>query len=128
MGSPSQPVPGEPGRPQPSTPLPWKVRTSPRDGDDCFVEGNEVVGRTVAGEYRREIMGDEAYPGKPADAAFIVYAANTLPSLASQLRELQDVLRELMDAASRVSDDDPACGMIRDSFERARALLKGKDA
>jgi hypothetical protein len=47
------------------TPHPWIVR---QIKGDCFVEGNEVVGTTVAGDYKREILGDEDYPSKLADA------------------------------------------------------------
>jgi hypothetical protein len=57
---------------------PWKVR---QNGNDCFVEGNEVVGKTFAGEYHREIMGDEQYPSKLADAHLVAAAPDLLTAL-----------------------------------------------
>jgi hypothetical protein len=57
---------------------PWKVRVMKAD---CFVEGNEVVGVIVTGEYRREIMGDENYPKKLADAHLVSAAPDLLEAL-----------------------------------------------
>lgn len=57
---------------------PWKVRTMK---NDCFVEGNEVVGQIMTGDYHREIMGDENYPKKLADAHLVAAAPDMLEAL-----------------------------------------------
>ena len=71
------------------TALPWKVRVLK---DDCFVEGNEVVGETVVGEYKREILADESYPKKKTDARFIVLACNHFEEMRETLKEAQSYL------------------------------------
>ena len=69
------------------TATPWIVRIL---GDDCFVEGNEIAGRTVAGEYKREILSDEDYPKKKADAAFITKACNNFEEMLRTLKKTKE--------------------------------------
>ena len=70
------------------TAIPWKVRTLPEQyGGGCFIEAPEVVaGQSVAGDYHREIMGDDCDPEqKQADAEFIVRACNNYEAVLEAL-------------------------------------------
>lgn len=82
------------------TPTPWKVRTMSNSGD-CFVEGNNVVGSTLAGDYRREIMSDEMYDEKPADAAFLVEACNNYDRLTEENKRLREALKSVVAALTQ---------------------------
>lgn len=78
------------------TPTPWKVRTLPeRYGGWCFIEAPEVVaGQSVAGDYHREVMGDD-YPEREGDAEFIVRACNSHDALVEALEILERPDRQL---------------------------------
>lgn len=58
----------------------WTVRTM---RSDCFVQGNEVVGETIAGKYKRDILSDEEYPKKINDAEIICYLRNNAQNFAA---------------------------------------------
>jgi len=62
---------------QKHTPGPWRVRQHPDDVEEFHIsaltpEGHPYFGRTT----ETEIMSDEDYPTKRADADFIVQAVN----------------------------------------------------
>jgi hypothetical protein len=48
---------------------------------DCFVEGDEACGSTIAGKYKREILSDEKYPKKLADAQLVAASPKMLDIL-----------------------------------------------
>ena len=56
-----------------ATEAPWKVRQM---GGECFVEGNKVQGRTIAGDYKTEVLSDGDYDEKLGDAELIAYLRN----------------------------------------------------
>lgn len=60
------------------TKLPWNVRDhqTPHGGRHIWIEGGEPIGQTRAGPYKRQILEDEDYDEKAADAALIVKAVN----------------------------------------------------
>ena len=98
------------------TPLPWKVRTL---REDCFVEGNQVVGKTIAGEYKREILSDEDYPEKLWDAHFIVNAVNNFEDLVSSCKAL---IRELESAYEELDTDEEEREVLNIAKERLGKL------
>jgi CheY-specific phosphatase CheX len=72
------------------TATPWIARTL---GDDCFVEGNEVAGKTISGEYKREILSDESYPKKKGDVRFIIKACNHFDEMYEALKTMTALVR-----------------------------------
>ncbi len=62
-----------------ATPGPWVVRKA---RGDCFVQGNKVAGKTVAGEYFTEILSDESYAEKEVDCEFIAHMRNNADAIA----------------------------------------------
>ncbi len=105
--------------------LPWKLREL--SNGDCFVEGGEVVGKTMAGEYRREIMSDETYPEKVADGKFIVTACNNHEALVSVL----ETFIEYYDQAGMpadLTDDDEYWGIYVFSGDEVLNVRKARAA
>jgi hypothetical protein len=97
------------------TALPWRVRTL---REDCFVEGNEIVGRSLAGEYKREILSDEEYPKKAADAAFIVQACNCHDDLVAACKT---AMAEVSFMAEKLGNDHEmtvSFGLLKDALDR----------
>ena len=99
-----------------ATPGDWIVRTHP-EKDDFFVEAPAAMGEP----YGTEILGDEDYPTKRADAEAIVKAKAYHPYLLDLVERMGKALDEYGDhtAPCDVSDTTCTCG-----WEKARALLE----
>lgn len=77
------------------TPLPWKVRDHQTQygGRHIWIEGGPEIGRTMAGPYKREILEDEDYPEKLADAELIANSVNSVPDLVKALEEIVETFK-----------------------------------
>ena len=71
----------------------WRLRRTLNINDnDCFVEA-----RQVGKPYGREILSDETYSTKEADADFIVHARNDdIPALIAEVERLRKERIDLM--------------------------------
>jgi len=68
-----------PETPTEHTPLPWRVRQHPNDPDEFHISAATPKGHPYHGSTKEiEIMSDEDYPTKRADAELIVRAVNGL--------------------------------------------------
>ena len=65
----------------------WRVRQHPQIEEEFFVEAPRQEGRP----YGTEILGDENYPTKRGDAAYIVALHESAPLLIAELRRLERV-------------------------------------
>lgn len=107
------------------TPTPWKVREHPTM-NDCFVEGTECINAdNFPLPYKREIMSDEDYPEKRADAEFIVRAVNSHDELVAALESIENddgripaAIWEMRNAALRKAKGQKwTCGGCSQEFE-----------
>lgn len=100
------------------TPGPWIVRTF---RDDCFVQGDNVIGHTIAGAYKREILSDEEYPEKLADARLIAAA----PELLQCLSELYAMVKG--ECPSLLNEDSGGCARLDMAILKAFAKTEGRE-
>jgi hypothetical protein len=90
-----------------ATPRPWRVREHPADPDEFHVsaptpEGNPYYGVTA----ESEIMSDEEYPTKRADAELIVAAVNCLAQLLNERENLEILFRRWKEEGWEVPLED----------------------
>lgn len=100
------------------TPGPWNVRdhTTPYGGRHIWVEGGDSIGATMAGPYKRQILEDEDYDEKLADANLIAATPELLDLahnvggfddgllLSADLNLIRSTLREWRDQARAALD------------------------
>lgn len=59
------------------TPVPWRVREHPQSAEEFFISAPRPKGHPYENVTKEiEVMSDERYPTKRADADFIVLAVN----------------------------------------------------
>lgn len=78
------------------TPLPWRVREHPENPDEFHISGKTPKFHPYFGVTDEcEIMSDEDYPRKRADAEFIVKAVNEYAHLSSWKSQMMQVFDQL---------------------------------
>ena len=77
---------------QKHTPLPWRVREHPADVDEFHISAATPTDHPYFESTKEiEIMSDERYPTKRADAEFIVQAVNAHEGLLAALERLMSL-------------------------------------
>ena len=75
------------------TPLPWRVRVHPADPEEFHVSAKTPPDDPYyGGTAETQILSDESYPRKRADADYIVRACNSYPKMREALQAALDAL------------------------------------
>lgn len=97
--------------PAPASPLPFKYTVRDDGKGRTFVEVLDAQGQDIFDS----IDCDKRMYGEPADAAYIVHAANTLPKVEAERDRLRAVLRECAPLVKTAAVRDRAYAALREA-------------
>lgn len=104
------------------TELPWEVRDGTDRGFGIWISAPKaMVANNRGPDYPRQILEDEDYPEKQADAAFIVHACNNI----ERLEKVNEALVRLAERCAGLNEHNPeiGAGMLMTIVTEARAAL-----
>jgi hypothetical protein len=115
-----------PETPTEHTPLPWRVRQHPNDPDEFHISAATPKGHPYHGSTKEiEIMSDEDYPTKRADAELIVRAVNGLAERSLAEVSADEIVEAVLIAVANIPINPALRGdlvYVKDVYAAIRAL------